>query len=103
MPEDIRQLENKIAALQQREAETRSKVSDSEVKRASRIGLRIGTELLSAIIVGAALGYVADEFFGTRPWCMTVFLFFGGAAGVLNVYRLARQEDGKSIRRHKGV
>jgi ATP synthase protein I len=48
---------------------------------------------LSAIFVGAALGYVLDDFFMTKPWCMIVFLFFGGAAGVLNVYRLSKREE----------
>ncbi|MBR4106893.1 MAG: AtpZ/AtpI family protein [Alphaproteobacteria bacterium] len=63
--------------------------------RASRIGLRVCADLLSAVIVGAALGYVLDEMFSTKPWCLVVFLIFGGAAGVLNVYRLAKAEEMK--------
>lgn len=93
VPEDIEQLEKKIATLRQKEALIRNESKDTEFGRASRIGLRIGAELLSAVIVGGALGYLADELLGTKPWFMAVFLFFGGAAGVLNVYRLAKQED----------
>ena len=48
---------------------------------------------MSAVIVGGAVGYVLDRVFGTSPWGMAVFLFFGGAAGILNVYRLSKQEE----------
>ena len=92
-PEDIELLERKIAALRQKESHGGKKSGDSEFVRASRLGLRIGAELLSAVIVGAALGYLADGLLGTKPWLLTAFLFFGGAAGVVNVYRLAKQED----------
>lgn len=92
-PEDIEQLEKKIATLRQKEALVRHDHKENELGRASRIGFRIGAELLSAVIVGAAIGYLADELLGTKPWLMAGFLFFGGAAGVLNVYRLAKQED----------
>ncbi len=93
IPEDIEQLDKKIAALRQKEAVIRHERKDADLVKASRIGLRIGAELLSAVIVGAALGYLIDEFFGSKPWGMVAFLFFGGVAGVLNVYRLAKKED----------
>ncbi len=93
IPEDIKQLDDKIAALRRKEAGFRAEKKETKFGRDSRIGLRIGAELLSAVIVGAAIGYVFDKFLGTRPWGMTAFLFFGGAAGILNVYRLAQQED----------
>lgn len=93
IPEDIKQLDKKIENLRQKEAAFRHDGPETDVGRASRIGFRIGAELLSGVIVGAALGYLADRIFGTKPWCLAVFLFFGGAAGILNVYRLAKQED----------
>lgn len=93
IPEDIKQLDKKIEELRRKEAAVRRDKPKTDAGRASRIGFRIGVELLSAVIVGAALGYLADQLLGTRPWCLAVFLFFGGAAGILNVYRLAKQED----------
>lgn len=92
-PEDIEELGKKISALRQKSCPNGQRAGEGDVARASRIGLRIGAELLSAVIVGAAIGYLADELLDTKPWLMAVFLFFGGAAGVLNVYRLAKQED----------
>ncbi len=91
--EDIEELAKKISELRQKQGLGGKNANKGDVARASRIGLRIGAELLSAVIVGAAIGYLADELLGTKPWFMAAFLFFGGAAGVLNVYRLAKQED----------
>jgi ATP synthase protein I len=50
-------------------------------------GLRLGSEFLAAILVGAVLGYLLDQGLGTTPWLMLVMLIIGFAAGVLNVVR----------------
>ena len=92
--EDIKRLEQKISELKSKENATPSNnINNTECVRVSRIGLRIGVELFSAVIVGAGIGYLLDDFFGTKPWMLVVFLFFGGAAGILNVYRLSQKED----------
>ncbi|WP_342452937.1 AtpZ/AtpI family protein [Pararoseomonas indoligenes] len=52
------------------------------------IGFRAGVEVVSALVVGAALGFGLDRWLGTFPWLFLVFFFVGGAAGVLNLYRL---------------
>lgn len=94
MPNDIKKLEQRIADLRNKEALLRREKEVVDVKsRASRIGLRISADLLSAVVVGAALGYVLDELCKTKPWGLVLFLIFGGAAGVLNVYRLAKKEE----------
>ena len=49
--------------------------------------------IIAAVVVGGALGFLLDRVAGTRPWFLVVFLLFGGAAGVLNVYRLAKEEE----------
>jgi len=50
-------------------------------------GLRIGIEMIAALIVGLGLGWLADHFFGTRPWGLVVGFFLGSAAGIVNVFR----------------
>jgi ATP synthase protein I len=52
------------------------------------LGLRAGLEVASALAVGVGLGLAIDWWAGTRPWFLVAGLFLGGAAGVLNVYRL---------------
>jgi ATP synthase protein I len=52
------------------------------------IGLRVGIELVSALVVGLGVGYGLDWLLGTRPIFIAVFVLLGGAAGVLNVWRM---------------
>lgn len=52
------------------------------------IGLRVGIEMVSALVVAVAIGYGLDYVFGTKPILTAVFVLLGGAAGVLNVWRL---------------
>jgi ATP synthase protein I len=59
------------------------------------IGLRVGVELVSAMVVAVAIGYGLDWVFGTRPILMVVFVPLGGAAGVLNVWRLLAPKPGR--------
>jgi ATP synthase protein I len=52
------------------------------------IGLRVGIELVAALVVAVAIGYGLDRLFGTKPILTAVFVLLGGAAGVLNVWRM---------------
>lgn len=51
--------------------------------------LRLSSEFVAGVVVGAALGWFLDRFFGTSPWGLIVFLLLGFCAGVLNVLRSA--------------
>ena len=54
--------------------------------------VRIGTELLAALIVGGGLGWVIDTYlFDSSPWGMVVGLVLGALAGVQNAYRMAQR------------
>lgn len=92
-PDDIKQIEARIADLQKKEQHVRKNSQKSEYAFALRTGFRVTTELLSGVVVGAGLGYVADMFFGTKPLLLVCLLFLGFAAGFLNVYRFAKSED----------
>ncbi len=54
------------------------------------LALRVGVELVSALAIGLAIGWLLDKWLDTRPWLMLVFILLGGGAGILNVYRMAR-------------
>ena len=54
-------------------------------------GLRLGSEFIAAILVGAGIGWLLDSWLKTGPWLLLVFLMVGFAAGVLNVARAAAQ------------
>lgn len=51
-------------------------------------GMRAGVELVSALLVGGAIGWGLDLWLGTRPVLLGVFLLLGAVAGLLNVVRL---------------
>jgi ATP synthase protein I len=54
--------------------------------------VRIGTELLAALIVGGGLGWALDTYFlETGPWGMVVGLVLGTMTGVRNAYRSAQR------------
>jgi len=52
--------------------------------------LKISTELIAAVVVGATLGFILDNWFNTRPWLTISFFFIGVAAGILNVIKSAK-------------
>jgi len=51
------------------------------------LGLRLSSELVGAVIIGAALGWLIDRWAGTSPWGLIVLLLLGFAAGVHSVVR----------------
>jgi len=56
---------------------------------AMAIGLRLSSELVAGVLVGAALGWGFDRLLSTSPWGLIVFLLLGFTAGVINVMRAA--------------
>jgi ATP synthase protein I len=64
------------------------------------IGLRVGIELVSALVVAVAIGWGLGYLFGGKPIFIAVFVLLGGAAGILNVWRLfaPRPTQGPKVR-----
>ena len=52
---------------------------------------RLGTELVAAVVVGTIIGFILDNWFGTKPWFIITFFFIGVSAGILNVIRVAKK------------
>ena len=53
------------------------------------VGLRLSSELVAGVLVGAALGWGFDRLLSTSPLGLIVFLLLGFVAGVINVMRAA--------------
>ena len=64
------------------------KTGASAAGSAMSLGLRAGSEFVSAVIVGLGLGWVLDRALGTNPAFLIVFFLIGVAAGIWNVIRL---------------
>jgi ATP synthase protein I len=61
---------------------------------AMSLGLRAGSEFVSAVIVGSGIGWVLDRALGTNPAFLIVFFMIGVAAGTWNVIRLTSSKAG---------
>lgn len=57
------------------------------------VALRLSSEFVSGVVVGAAVGWGLDWVFGTMPLCLVIFTGLGTVAGVRNVLRATRAYD----------
>ena len=54
--------------------------------------MRVGTDLLAALVVGGFLGWLIDSYMlDTTPWGVSVGLVLGLIAGIRNAYRAAQR------------
>ena len=53
--------------------------------------LKISTELVAAVVVGATIGFILDSWFDTKPLLIIVFFIIGVIAGILNVIKAAKK------------
>ena len=91
---DLKDLERRLAEARKR----REKPQSEQDNGGSLLGMawRLSTELVVAVLVGAALGYGLDSLLGTRPWILLIGLGFGFAAGLMNTFRVAQKMDAEN-------
>jgi ATP synthase protein I len=94
-PEPLRRLGNEIDRVRMQPDAGSSRRGDITSGGALGFGLRVGIELVAALIVGLGLGWLADRYFGTRPWGLIGGFFLGSAAGIVGAFR-AVQGVGKA-------
>ena len=51
---------------------------------------KLSTELVAAVAVGTIIGFILDDWFGTKPWLILIFIFVGVIAGIMNVIKSAK-------------
>ena len=59
------------------------------------IAFKMSTEMVAAVVVGTIIGFILDNWFGTKPWLILIFFFVGVVAGILNVIRSAKNMQRK--------
>ena len=75
----------------------KSKLQKDKTQNADKKGIflgnafKLGTELVAAVIVGTIIGFILDNWFGTKPILIIVFFLLGAAAGITNVIKAARK------------
>ena len=73
----------------------RSKVSTDTPSSKLGIAFKISTEMVAAVIVGTIIGFILDNWFGTKPWLILIFFFVGVIAGIMNVIKSAKKMQQK--------
>ena len=85
----------------QDDLETRLKIAKSKLNKHSKAdtkkgaflgnAFKLGTELVAAVAVGSIIGFILDNWFGTKPLLIILFFLFGSAAGIYNVIKTAKK------------
>ncbi|MDD4557211.1 MAG: AtpZ/AtpI family protein [Alphaproteobacteria bacterium] len=91
-PEDIKKLEERIKQAGEKNTPSVPKKS-SEISHSAKVGVRVITDLLSAIFIGGCMGYFLDDMLDTKPFMLIFLLLCGAAAGFLNIYRFLKQQE----------
>jgi len=68
----------------------RNLYKDREPPSSIGTAFKLSTELVSAVAVGTIIGFILDKTFGTKPWFILIFFFVGVVAGIVNVFRSAK-------------
>lgn len=93
-PPSLDDLDARLRAARQASGGEEKAAGSAGERGALGLAVRVGVELVSALIVGAGLGFGLDYWLGTKPWLMVVFFFLGAAAGISNVWRVVNGMSG---------
>ena len=88
MPEDQFKTRLKIAKSK---AKSKNSSKNRESNSGMGIAFKMSTELVSAVVVGTIIGFILDNWFGTKPWLILIFFFVGVIAGIMNVFKSAKK------------
>jgi ATP synthase protein I len=74
------------AGLSQPEPESTPK-SVGSGQKAVNLAMRLGVELVAAMVIAVVIGWGLDKLFHTAPWLMIAMVPVGMAAGLRNLIR----------------
>ena len=87
---DLKEISTRLKIAKKNLERNTRKNKDSNVASLGK-ALKISTELVASVVVGATIGFILDNWFDTKPLLTISFFFMGVAAGILNVLRSAKR------------
>jgi ATP synthase protein I len=95
LPPDARlgSLDERLDRLQKAEAKRTAKRQPDVNYQAGQLVL---SQLVGCPLGGGIVGWLLDQWLGTRPWLMLVMLFLGFAVGIWNVIRISNRSQSKA-------
>jgi len=91
-PEDLKRLGARLDEARRHEAVKAQPAAASPLG----IAFRFATEMVSALLVGGALGWGIDWLLGTRPVFLIVFFVLGAAAGIRLMIGAAKEINARA-------
>ncbi len=84
--------DKQIKSLNQRIQKAKTTLNPGKDKPPSPVGkaMKIVVEIVAAMAVGVVIGILVDNYFDTQPIFIIIFFLLGSAAGILNVFRVAK-------------
>ena len=84
--------DKKIKSLNQRIQKAKGASNLGPNNPPSPVGkaMKVVVEIVAAMAVGLVIGILLDNYFDTRPIFIIIFFLLGSAAGILNVFRVAK-------------
>ncbi|MDJ0930299.1 AtpZ/AtpI family protein [Breoghania sp.] len=89
LTERLARLDRSLSERSEREEAEKRRASRSDGSSGYAQAMKLSSEFIAGIAVGAVMGWLFDQWLDTKPWGLIVFLLLGFAAGVLNVLRSA--------------
>ena len=87
--EAIKRLNDSASSLETRTRATQSQEAAGQA--AASQAWRILADLLGGVLVGLALGFVSDQFLGTRPWGLIAGVLLGFAVSVWMAWQTSKR------------
>ena len=93
----IKAPDENLNSLKKKIQEAKEKIEEPVVKAPKPLGkiMKVVVEIVAAMAVCLGSGSLIDNYFDTRPFFIIVFFLLGSAAGIMNVFRVA-----KSLQNH---
>ena len=93
----IKAPDENLNSLKKKIQEAKEKIDEPVVEAPKPLGkiMKVVVEIVAAMAVGLGIGILIDNYFDTRPFFIIVFFLLGSAAGIMNVFRVA-----KSLQNH---
>ena len=90
-PKDIMDIDDRINDAKKKRRIKNQHLSDNN--KVLAYSFRAAMEFVSPVLVGLCMGYFSDKWLGFKAIFTIVFSLFGCLAGMLNVYRMAKEFD----------
>jgi len=90
-PTRLSDLDDRLRRLRERTPKEEEQGARPPTQSAYGFAFRVGVEMVAALAVGGGIGWLLDRWLGTMPIFLLIFFLLGAVAGLLNVFRAAKE------------